>query len=68
MIRYYTREAGVRELERQLAKLCCKVIRERLGKDSKTPGVAVNESLPEDYNGYGSTTSAGRKKQIRSAR
>ena len=51
MIRYYTREAGVRELERQLAKLCRKVVRERLGKDSKTPGVAVNESLLEDYNG-----------------
>jgi len=51
MIRYYTREAGVRELERQLAKLCRKVVRERLGKESKTPGVAVNESLLEDYNG-----------------
>jgi ATP-dependent Lon protease len=51
MIRYYTREAGVRELERQLAKLCRKVVRERLGKDSKAPGVAVNEALLEDYNG-----------------
>lgn len=30
LIRYYTREAGVRELERQIAKVCRKVLRERL--------------------------------------
>jgi len=51
MIRYYTREAGVRELERQLAKLCRKVVRERLGKPGKAPGIAVDEALLETYNG-----------------
>lgn len=30
LVRYYTREAGVRELERQIAKVCRKVLRERL--------------------------------------
>lgn len=30
LIRYYSREAGVRELERQIAKVCRKVLRERL--------------------------------------
>lgn len=30
LIRYYSREAGVRELERQVAKVCRKVLRERL--------------------------------------
>ncbi|MDR5906033.1 endopeptidase La [Franzmannia qiaohouensis] len=35
LIRYYTREAGVRELERQIAKVCRKVLRERLEAESK---------------------------------
>ncbi|WP_280545737.1 MULTISPECIES: endopeptidase La [unclassified Halomonas] len=33
LIRYYSREAGVRELERQIAKVCRKVLRERLEKE-----------------------------------
>ncbi|MCE8001931.1 endopeptidase La [Billgrantia ethanolica] len=40
LIRYYTREAGVRELERQIAKVCRKVLRERLeyeGKGAQAP-------------------------------
>ena len=28
LIRYYTREAGVRGLEREIAKLCRKVVKE----------------------------------------
>jgi ATP-dependent Lon protease len=35
LIRYYTREAGVRELERQIAKVARKVLRERLEKESQ---------------------------------
>jgi len=35
LIRYYSREAGVRELERQIAKVCRKVLRVRLEKESK---------------------------------
>ena len=33
LIRYYTREAGVRELERQIAKVARKVLRERLEQE-----------------------------------
>ncbi|MWJ28441.1 endopeptidase La [Halomonas sp. ZH2S] len=33
LIRYYSREAGVRELERQIAKVCRKVLRERLERE-----------------------------------
>ncbi|ARS53895.1 endopeptidase La [Kushneria konosiri] len=33
LIRYYTREAGVRELERQIAKVARKVLRERIGNE-----------------------------------
>ncbi|WP_111411956.1 endopeptidase La [Billgrantia lactosivorans] len=42
LIRYYTREAGVRELERQIAKVCRKVLRERLeyeGKGAQAPAL-----------------------------
>ncbi|SDG55121.1 ATP-dependent proteinase. Serine peptidase. MEROPS family S16 [Onishia taeanensis] len=35
LIRYYTREAGVRELERQVAKVCRKVLRERIETQGK---------------------------------
>lgn len=35
LIRYYSREAGVRELERQIAKVCRKVLRERLEAESQ---------------------------------
>jgi ATP-dependent Lon protease len=34
IVRYYTREAGVRSLEREIAKICRKVVKQRLlGKD-----------------------------------
>ncbi|MHC9035678.1 endopeptidase La, partial [Cobetia marina] len=35
LIRYYSREAGVRELERQIAKVCRKIVRERVVAEAK---------------------------------
>ncbi|MFO7705931.1 MAG: endopeptidase La [Halopseudomonas sp.] len=45
IIRYYTREAGVRGLERQIAKLCRKVVREQVGKSAKATVVVDGELL-----------------------
>ena len=50
MIRYYTREAGVRGLEREIAKICRKVVRENT--DIKKPkGVTLSSKLLEKYSG-----------------
>ena len=50
LIRYYTREAGVRGLEREIAKLCRKVVREHSRSTAKQT-VRVSFETVEDYNG-----------------
>ena len=52
LIRYYTREAGVRGLERQIAKILRKVVKERLmaSKQEKKPTVFNDKNL-EKYSG-----------------
>ena len=52
MIRYYTREAGVRGLERQLAKILRKVVKERLlAKKSPTKPTAITNKNLEKFSG-----------------
>ncbi|MBF0218994.1 MAG: endopeptidase La [Gammaproteobacteria bacterium] len=52
MIRYYTREAGVRNLQRELAKICRKVVKEiLLNKEGTTLPVKVSKDDLQHYLG-----------------
>ncbi len=42
IVRYYTREAGVRGLERQIAKIFRKSVKERVLSDTKKPASIIN--------------------------
>jgi ATP-dependent Lon protease len=44
VVRYYTREAGVRALEREISKICRKVVKELLLKKRRTVTVNAQES------------------------
>jgi ATP-dependent Lon protease len=50
VVRYYTREAGVRSLERELGKICRKVVKALLLKQM-TPQVLVNADNLNDFLG-----------------
>jgi ATP-dependent Lon protease len=50
VIRYYTREAGVRSLERELAKLCRRVVKANMLADDQDK-IAISEELLEEYLG-----------------
>ena len=68
IVRYYTREAGVRNLEREIAKICRKVAKELLGEDSDGSAVA-NEDTLDVYLGvrqfsYGSAENENRIGQV----
>jgi len=45
MIRYYSREAGVRSLERDISKICRKVVKDLLLKPEKTKILVTPENL-----------------------
>ncbi|MBL4910909.1 MAG: endopeptidase La [Alteromonadaceae bacterium] len=50
IIRYYTREAGVRSLEREISKLCRKAVK-RILLDKKLKKVVINEDNINDFLG-----------------
>ena len=50
LIRYYTREAGVRGLEREIAKICRKVVRDHVESGDKA-SVTLTKDMLEDYSG-----------------
>ena len=66
MIRYYTKEAGVRGLEREIAKLCRKVVTEQsLGEDGggKAAPKVIETGDVETYNGVRKFTYGRAEKQ-----
>ena len=62
IIRYYTREAGVRSLERDLSKICRKVVK-GLQLKKLTPQVVVNADNLNDYLGVRKYTYGRAEKQ-----
>ncbi|HDZ08552.1 endopeptidase La [Pseudohongiella sp.] len=77
LIRYYSREAGVRGLEREIAKLCRKVVKEAAMRDDKVKGkgkaagqqLVLTPDLLEDYSGvrkydYGVAEESNRVGQV----
>lgn len=50
LIRYYTREAGVRGLEREIAKLCRKAVKQFSLNEKQAP-LTITPELLEDYSG-----------------
>ncbi|MDN3640022.1 endopeptidase La [Simiduia curdlanivorans] len=68
IVRYYTREAGVRSLEREVAKLCRKVVTQHVKDKSLDCATIENKNL-EDYLGvmkydYGRADSANQIGQV----
>lgn len=68
IIRYYTREAGVRSLERELAKICRKVVKQ-LALNKQLKNVTVNRDNLKEYLGvqrfdYGKTDNENRVGQV----
>jgi ATP-dependent Lon protease len=55
IVRYYTREAGVRSIEREIAKICRKVVKEVLlntGSSKKVQAVSVTKVTPKTLEKY----------------
>jgi len=50
LIRYYTKEAGVRGLEREIAKVCRKVVKQQVIEPSATTH-AITADILEEYSG-----------------
>lgn len=68
IIRYYTREAGVRSLEREISKLCRKAVKNIL-LDKSLKQVVINDENLEDYLGvkrhdYGKAEGANKVGQV----
>ena len=66
LIRYYTKEAGVRGLEREIAKICRKIVTDRSLAEGDDEERKVRKRDVQRYNGVRRHTygTAGRKNQV----
>ncbi|MBT6207209.1 MAG: endopeptidase La, partial [Francisellaceae bacterium] len=69
IIRYYTREAGVRSLEREISKLCRKIVKKILSNETEDEKVIVDADDLEELLGvrkyrYGQMTEENRVGQV----
>ena len=69
IIRYYTREAGVRALDREIAKICRKVVKQRETADNLELPVKIDSGSLKDYLGvrrfdFGKADSQNRVGQV----
>lgn len=69
IIRYYTREAGVRALDREIAKICRKVVKQRETTDNLELPVKIDSGSLKDYLGvrrfdFGKADSQNRVGQV----
>lgn len=69
IIRYYTREAGVRALDREIAKICRKVVKQRETVDNLELPVKIDSGSLKDYLGvrrfdFGKADSQNRVGQV----
>jgi ATP-dependent Lon protease len=68
-VRYYTREAGVRSLEREISKICRKVVKAQLVLKKRRNKINVTPRKNLDkYLGVRATASAWPRRTTRSAR
>lgn len=67
ILRYYTREAGVRSLERELSKICRKIVKALLTKD-RVSKVTVTARNLDKYLGVAAIAMASPKRTTRSGR